>query len=150
VTPQRSASQRMLGKAYSVLRGWPPRDQATAWAECRAMLLHRCLRSSVLHLLRSEEHQLFLSSGGSLRNVVGTVHLPAGRWHAGYEAVLSRLGRIIVYFRALIPDLTRIVPEERIAFVHDGVDTDFFVPAAMPATHQPRLLFAGVYLRNTR
>lgn len=147
--PRSGFAERLAGKTFSLANGMGSRNQAISAMEFRLLLWsHRRSGKSIIHLLRSEEHVAFMYRNMlKSHNVVATVHLPLALWTESYIESLSKCSGLISYFSSGAQKLQELLPGKEIVFIHDGVETSFFRPA--PYDHSsPRLLFAGVYLRN--
>lgn len=149
ITPRRRLGERVLGKAYSVYRGWSRRNQWDAAAEFRFARANGVLEP-VRHILHLEEHVWFLDRWQKApRGIVGTLHLPPDGWTEQELDYVSRLSSGIVLYRRDLPFFESLVGKGRVRFIPHGVDTEFFLPIDEPP--EPRdLLFTGHYLRNAR
>lgn len=148
VAARNSFRDRMLGKAYSLYRGWSARNQFDAAAELR-FLRANGVPSPVKHILHFEDHFMFFDEWNKApRQFVATLHIPRAQWTPAELAGLKRLSSALVLYRRDIEFYESYVGPERVKFVPHGVDVDFFRPRSI--TPQPnRILYVGHYLRNT-
>lgn len=148
VAPRPGLWPRVLGKGYSVLKGMPARHQATTIAEFE--LLWRWRRGGgIAHVLYAENHgPLFSRWRDAPCSLVATLHLPPARWPEEALAHLPHLQSAIVLSRRNMDFFEARIGRGRVRFIPHGIDTDFFVPSA-GKTAPERLVFGGVYLRNT-
>jgi len=149
IAPRHRLGERVVGKAYSMYRGWSQRNQWDAAAEYRFERANGVPRP-VRHILHLEEHVWFLDRWEKApRTLVGTLHLPPDAWTDEELDYVSRLSSGIVLYRRDWSFFESLVGAGRIHFIRHGVDVEFFRPNAEPPP--PRdLLFTGHYLRNTR
>lgn len=150
IAPRGGLMPRLIGKGLSLLRGAPERNQASACAElefiCRSMLEP----GSLAHILYIENHMEYLHYWPSIpRRLCGTIHLPISQWSPQSLGNLSRMRAAITLHRRGLSDFAPYIPEDRLHFVHFGVDTDFFFPKAEAADEPRNILYSGLYLRNT-
>jgi glycosyltransferase involved in cell wall biosynthesis len=149
IIPKETFPRRCIGKLHSMFHGWPPRNQFISFAELHARMQYRNPENTILHLLRSEAHSHFLSVWERPpKTIVGTIHLPVALWPEDYRMAISRLSSAIVYFTSGIEKIGSLMAQPNVKFIHDGVDTDFFMPDLSKLQMPPRILFSGVYLRN--
>jgi glycosyltransferase involved in cell wall biosynthesis len=146
VHPRPGILPRVLGKMYSILHGWPARNQAETCAELE--LLWNWRKRGVAHILFVEGHGPFIRQSAK-RSFIATLHQPPVKWNAESRAWLPRLKGAIVLSRSDLEFFEKSVEPGRVRFIPHGIDTDFFTPPATPCSGCPRLLFAGFYLRNT-
>lgn len=144
-----SFSDLMLGKAYSLYRGWPARNQFDAAAELR-FLRANSVPEPVKHVLHFENHYLFFDQWTKApAEIISTLHVPRAEWtHPELEA-LKHLSSAIVLYQRDIEFFESYVGKGRVKFVPHGVDVEFFRPRT-PAPEPKRLFYSGHYLRNTR
>lgn len=149
IMPRRRLGERVLGKAYSVYRGWSRRNQWDAAAEFRFASANGVLQP-IRHILHLEEHVWYLDRWRKApHDLVGTLHLPPDGWTEQELDYVSRLSSAIVLYRRDLPFFESLVGKGRVRFIPHGVDADFFLPAANPPEKRD-LLFTGHYLRNAR
>jgi glycosyltransferase involved in cell wall biosynthesis len=150
VRPRRGIAARLMGKAYSTLRGSPKGNQRMAAAEMEFLLRMRAAGASG-HVLYLEDHLEMLQRGGGSRRWIGTIHLPRRLWDArSLEALRDARGALVLCDR-FREDFSNIIPASRLRVVLHGVDTTFYRPGGLRKTCDvPRLLFVGAWLRNTR
>jgi glycosyltransferase involved in cell wall biosynthesis len=141
-------TERLLGKAYSIYRGWNTRNQPDAAAEFRFVRANS-VPQPVRHILHFEEHFLFFDRWQKAPpDFVATLHIPRDQVTTGELDGIKRLTSAIVLYRRDIEFFERLVGRDRVQFIPHGVDVEFFRPRAV--TVQPnKLLFTGHYLRNT-
>lgn len=146
VAPRQGRAARYLGSASSRLRGRVGRGAADL-AELEFRARRRALRPGSSHILYLEDHLRMLTAWSSApRDLVGTVHLPPSVWSQEQKQHLARLQSAIVLYQRDLDFFESHVGDGRVRFIHYGVDTTFFTPAAKPPA--PRVLYCGVYLRN--
>lgn len=140
--------ERVLGKAYSLLRGWPHRNQPDAAAELR--FLHaNSVPDPVKHVLHFEDHFMFFDQWQKApRDFVSTLHIPREQWTPEEIEGLKRVTSAIVLYQRDIEFYESYVGKDRVKFIRHGVDVEFFRPRSTPA-HPNQILFSGHYLRNT-
>jgi glycosyltransferase involved in cell wall biosynthesis len=126
----------------------PARHQAATVAELE--LLWRWWRcGGIAHVLYAENHgPLFGRWPEAPRALVATLHLPPARWSKEALAQLPHLRSAIVLSQRDMDFFEARIGRGRVRFIPHGVDTVFFMPADRPAAPE-RLVFGGVYLRNT-
>ena len=149
--PKRGIARRMCGKLFSLITSLPPRNQALTFAELCLMLRDRFQSEpGITHLLNFEEHcDLFLKLPQPVRRWFGTIHLPPSQWTDSMLGGLKHLSSAIMLYQRDIGNFERYVGKDRVRFVHYGVDTEFFRPGAGRIDAPPRVLYSGLYLRNT-
>jgi glycosyltransferase involved in cell wall biosynthesis len=148
IAPQYRRRERVLGKFYSMHRGWSGRNQCDAAAEFRFERANSVL-NPVRHILHLEEHTWFLDRWEKApRNLIGTLHLPPDAWTDEEIAHVKRLSSGIVLYRRDLAFFESLVGAGRVQFIAHGADVEFFRPNASPAPTD--LLFTGHYLRNTK
>src|SRR5689334_15685480 len=141
-------TEKMLGKAYSMYRGWADRNQPDAAAEFR-FLRANSVPSPVKHILHFEEHFLFFDHWQKAPNdFIATLHIPRGQLSRGELDGLKRLSSAIVLYQRDIEFFEESVGKGRVKFIPHGVDVEFFRPHGEPPKPN-RILYAGHYLRNT-
>lgn len=140
-------TERMLGKAYSLYRGWNQRNQPDAAAEFR-FLRANSVPNPVRHVLHFEEHYLFFDRWEKApREFIATLHIPREQVTRSELDGIKRLSSAIVLYQRDIEYFESLVGKGRVKFIRHGVDVDFFCPGwAPPLTN--RILFTGHYLRN--
>jgi len=148
VASKNSLTEKMLGKAYSLYRGWNERNQPDAAAELR-FLRTNGVPDPIRHILHFEEHYLFVDRWEKApREFVATLHIPREQITRGELDGIKRLTSAIVLYRRDVEYFESLVGKDRVKFVLHGVDVEFFRPRC--AAPQPnKLLFTGHYLRNT-
>jgi glycosyltransferase involved in cell wall biosynthesis len=100
-------------------------------------------------VLYLENHlELLQSWTKASKDLIGTVHLPPSTWSAERLANLRRLGSAIVLYQRDISFFEQQIGQGRVRFILHGSDTEFFKPNESKRQTPPRLLYAGVYLRN--
>jgi glycosyltransferase involved in cell wall biosynthesis len=148
VASKNCLTEKMLGKAYSLYRGWAERNQPDAAAEFRFLRTNGVPRP-VRHILHFEEHFLFFDRWNKApRDFVATLHIPRHQVTTGELDGIKRLSSAIILYQRDIEFFEALVGKDRVRFVRHGVDVDFFNCRGI--VPQPnRILFAGHYLRNT-
>lgn len=142
-----SFRDRMLGKAYSLYRGWSERNQFDAAAEWR-LVRANSVPNPVKHILHFEEHFMFFDQWSKApRDFMATLHIPRAQWTPPELDALKRVSSAMVLYRRDIDFFESYVGTGRVKFVPHGVDVEFFRPRA--AVQPNRILFPGHYLRNT-
>lgn len=140
---------RLIGKIYSTLMGWPPRNQSSTFAELEWLLRWKFVPKAAGHILWAEDHLEFLSRWSQApANMFVTIHQPSRLWDEHSCKLIKRVQSAIVLFRREIDFFEGMVGLGRVRFIHYGVDTVFFTPAERPVA--PRILYSGVHLRNTQ
>jgi glycosyltransferase involved in cell wall biosynthesis len=105
---------------------------------------------AVSHILYSDHHLPFLKLFSTLpRNLWGTLHFPPSQWTEAMFAGLKHLSFAITLYQRDIGAFERYAGKDRVRFVHYGVDTEFFRPGGNKIDAAPRVLYGGLYLRNT-
>jgi glycosyltransferase involved in cell wall biosynthesis len=147
VIPRRNLFARIVGKLYSTIKRWPPRNQATTFSELELLLRWKRQPGAIAHVLYSEDHLRFFTRWERApRTWVATIHIPPSQWSEERLAHLCHVQSAIMLYQRDIAFFEQFTGAGRIRFVHYGVDVDFFRPATTHRTD--RLLFAGAYLRN--
>ncbi len=140
--------EKVLGKAYSIYRGWAARNQPDAAAEFRFIRANG-VANPVRHILHFEEHFLFFDRWEkSPRDFVATLHIPREQVTTGEVDGMKRLSSAIVLYQRDLDFFEKLVGKDRVRFVPHGVDVEFFRPRGL-APQPNKILFAGHYLRNT-
>jgi glycosyltransferase involved in cell wall biosynthesis len=149
VSSKNCLTEKMLGKAYSLYRGWNDRNQPDAAAEFR-FICANSVPDPVRHILHFEEHYLFFDRWEKApRNFLATLHIPQGEVTPGEVDGMKRLSSAIVLYQKDIEYFESFVGKDRVRFIPHGVDVEFFSPRGTEP--QPnKLLFTGHYLRNTK
>lgn len=141
-------TEKMLGKAYSLYRGWNERNQPDAAAEFR-FLRANSVPNPAKHILHFEEHYLFFDRWERApREFISTLHIPRDEITPGELDGIKRLSSAIVLYQRDIEFFESHVGKGRVKFIPHGVDTEFFRPGKV-APQPNKLLFSGHYLRNT-
>ena len=148
VASKNCLTEKMLGKAYSLYRGWSARNQPDAAAEFRFIRANG-VAQPIKHILHFEEHFLFFDRWDKApRDFVATLHIPPAQVTHGEVDGMKRLSSAIVLYRRDLGLFEALVGKGRVRFVPHGVDVEFFHCRGIEV--QPnQLLFAGHYLRNT-
>jgi glycosyltransferase involved in cell wall biosynthesis len=140
--------ERLVGKTYSMYRGWSDRNSYDTAAELRFSLASRG-KSLTYHILYLENHLQFLDQWDKApKNIIGTIHLPPSQWNSSMLENLQHLSSAIILYQRDLEFFESYVGKGRIHFIHYGVDTDFFHPLSAESPKTKRILFAGHYLRN--
>lgn len=147
LVPRNSIADRIIGKLYSLYRRWPNRNQPDAAAELKMTLSLNTLTQAVAHILYAEYHLLYLDKWSKAPpNIIATIHEPPSRWQKYQLDQLRRLSTAIVLYQRDKSFFQNLIGDN-VHFVAHGVDTEFFTPGnSLPVT--PRIIFAGVHLRN--
>ena len=151
IRPEPGLYNRIRGKAYAVSRGWSPRNQSESAAalDFRRMIRQRPLAPA--HILSIEEHLDFFDEWEHApENLIATVHFPRSLWKPAMISKLRRVSSVIALYRSEIPFFESIVGKGRVFFLYHGVHTDFFAPAPERPTGNPRIIFCGQFIRNSR
>jgi glycosyltransferase involved in cell wall biosynthesis len=147
VRPRPTFITRAVGKAYCIAKGWAPRDQTATFSELESLVRAHRSPGGFVHVLYAENHlQFFTRWRRAPRNWLVTLHLPPSQWSRQQQDQLGHVQSALVLYQRDIAFFEQFIGTGRVRFVHHGVDTDFFRPAARPETSS--LLFAGTYLRN--
>ena len=150
VSPRSGIVPRLVGKGFSYLKRWPARNQTATAAELEFAWQWKRRRARVAHIIYLERHLLFLTQWNRApKHLVGTIHLPISEWKKDQLSQLSHLQSAIILYRRDREAFEKHVGSGRTMFIHHGVDVDFFSPDRSVTHQRPRLLFGGVYLRNT-
>ena len=148
-SPKINLLERLIGKTYSIYRGWSPRNTYDAAAELRFLLSSLAKQSFVYHILYLENHLQFLDQWGKTsKNILGTIHLPPSQWNLSMLKNLRHLSSVIILYQRDLEFFESYVGKDKIHFIHHGVDINFFYPPTTKAKTKS-ILFAGHYLRNT-
>jgi glycosyltransferase involved in cell wall biosynthesis len=139
---------RLVGKAYSLYRGWASRNQPDAAAELRFMRANG-VPTPVKHVLHFEDHFMFFDQWPKApRDFMATLHIPREQWTPGELAGVKHVSSAIVLYQRDMEFYESYVGKGRVKFVRHGVDVDFFRPRSA-SPHANRILYSGHYLRNT-
>lgn len=148
IAAKHSFRDRMLGKAYSLYRGWSERNQFDAAAELR-FLRANSVPAPIKHILHFEDHFMFFDQWQKApHDFAATLHIPREQWTEGELRGLAHLSSAIVLYQRDIEFYEEHVGKGRVKFILHGVDVDFFRPRPM-APQRHKMLFSGHYLRNT-
>ena len=148
VQPRRGQWARYAGSGYARLNGNPGRG-GISLSELEFRLTRRWLRPQVNHVLYLENHLELLQPWiKAPKDLIGTVHLPPITWSPERLSALARLNSAIVLYQRDIPFFEQYIGRGRVRFIHHGADADFFKPDGAKQPALPRILYAGVYLRN--
>lgn len=148
VVPKKNLLRRLVGKTYSTVKGWPPRNQYHAAAELEFSLRARFGVPDVLHVLYLEQHLRFIASRGSQSiPSVGTIHQPPSRWDDQELKKLTFLSKAILLYRRDLAFFENYVGEGNVEFIRHGVDVNFFCPDD-ELVDSTRVLYVGHHLRN--
>jgi glycosyltransferase involved in cell wall biosynthesis len=145
-TPDTRA-RRAVGKAWSVLRGWPARNQSQTFTELAAMWALATSRLATAHFLVGENHEPYLSQPPGPHPLIATLHMPASE----LPAPPPRAGR--VHTVVLLTSREREFfagawgARQTVVIPH-GVDTDYFSAGAAPDPARPAILVVGRFLRD--
>ncbi|MBC7368058.1 MAG: glycosyltransferase [Undibacterium sp.] len=139
--------RRLVGKAWSLLRRGPVRNQSQAFTELAATWALATSPLAAVHFLVGENHDPYLSLPPGKQPVIATLHMPAsvrttppprtGRVHT---LVLLTARERDFYAGAWGSRQTVVIPH--------GVDTDFFQPGSDPVPPTPSILVVGRFLRD--
>ncbi|UCH72442.1 MAG: glycosyltransferase family 4 protein [Thermoplasmatales archaeon] len=148
-------SQRLIGRAYSICKGWwQRRDSIYAAAEYKfSHLVSKQPReeNSIFHVLYFDVHYFLWEHWRKApKNVIGTIHHSPGRaFPLRMKENLKHLSSAIVLTSCDIDFYESSIGKGRVKFIHHGVDTDFFKPVQNIVRDSKRLLFTGQNGRNT-
>lgn len=137
--------RRRVGKAWSLLHGWPTRNQSQAFTEMQTSWTLTTSPCAVAHFLVGENHAPYLARAHGRARLVATLHMPASVLVAppprtgGVDTLVLLTAHNREYFAgAWGARQTVVIPH--------GVDTDFFHPG--PAPLAPSILIVGRFLRD--
>lgn len=149
IAPRRTFARRLVGKLWAKLQRLPDRDQSVTCAELEFRLRHRRATPGAM-LAVEDDLPLFEQWPGHVpRNVIPTIHFPWELWTAAMKRALARAAGAIILYRRDIPHFETVLGPGRVHFIHHGVDTEFFAPAADPPDPgRPEVLFVGQFHRN--
>jgi glycosyltransferase involved in cell wall biosynthesis len=139
--------RRFAGKAWSVLRRWPVRNQSQAFTELEAACALAVSPLAAVHFLVGENHDPYLSLPPGKQPVIATLHIPS----SARETPPPRTGRVhtLVLLAAREQDFfAGAWGARRTVVIPHGVDTDFFHPGAGPDPARPSVLIVGRFLRD--
>lgn len=149
ISPRPGRWPRLVGKAYALLRGLPARNQAVTAAELELLWRWRP-DQAVAHILYAEGHGSFFTRWRRApRSLVVTLHQPPAQWTADALDAIRPLQSALVLCRRDLAFFEGILGKGRVQVVRHGVDVAFFAPDGTPPSAPRRLLFVGVWLRNT-
>jgi glycosyltransferase involved in cell wall biosynthesis len=102
------------------------------------------------HVLYFERHREMLKRWGRVpKTIVTTLHnRPDPELHPAFYEGLRRMHSAIVLYRRDKDFFEQFVESREVAFIHHGVDSDFFTPAVAPAEGARRLLYVGINGRD--
>ena len=143
-TPDTRA-RRAAGKAWSLLRGWPQRNQSLAFTELQAGWALATSPLAGVHFLVGENHDPYLSQPRGKKPVIATLHMPA----SVLAAAPPRTGRVdtLVLLTSREQDFfAGAWGARRTVVIPHGVDTGFF--RAGTTTARPSILVVGRFLRD--
>lgn len=139
--------RRLAGKAWSVLRGWPTRNQSQTFTELEADWALATTPFAAVHFLVGENHDPYFSQAPGKQPVIATMHMPASVW----EAPLPKTGRVdtlVLLTAHAQEDFAGAWGARQTVVIPHGVDTDFFHPGAGPDPARPSILVVGRFLRD--
>jgi glycosyltransferase involved in cell wall biosynthesis len=149
--PSHGMPWRAAGKAWATLWGLPKRRQTLTVDELRFHAGWLSHADSTAVILSLEEHLPALTYWRKApRRLIGTLHFPRQHWIEDRARALRRLQSAIVLYRADLDYFSSVVGQDRVRFVHHGVDTRFFKPAVR-APHEarpPLFICVGQFGRN--
>ncbi len=151
VSPKRDLPSRMLGKAFSMMRGHGVQPQDHAFARARAELALHLDHRRWAHLIYGELHMDYWRDAPAtiLDRTLVSAHQPPSHWGQASARKLDSYRHLHVLWQKDMDWFQSHLTHGEITFIHHGVDTEFFTPASTPPPHPPfRLLYAGVHLRN--
>lgn len=142
--------RRWAGKAWSLLRRGPARNQSVAFTELAAACALAPASFSAVHFLVGENHLAHLTPATTGRRpVIATLHMPASvlaapppRSGCVHTLVLLAARDAAFFAGAWGARRTVVIPH--------GVDVDFFHPGAGPERPpaRPSILIVGRFLRD--
>ena len=139
--------RRWVGKAWSVLRRGPIRNQSQSFTELHALLALVGRHPTAVHFLVGENHSHFLAEARSKHRIFATVHMPPT-----YQVPpLPRTGQVdtLILLSSNGKDRYRGAwGARRTVVVRHGVDTEFFRPDAREQTTETSILIVGRFLRD--
>ncbi|MBL7071372.1 MAG: glycosyltransferase family 4 protein [Candidatus Omnitrophica bacterium] len=146
--------QRFIGRAFSISHGWWwRRDSVFAAAEFRFLRFLRKLeeKDSLFHILHFDNHHyLWERWKKAPKNIIGTIHYPPPRkLPPRMLENLKRLSCAIVLSQCDLDFYESYIGQNRVKFIHHGVDTEFFRPAEGEYAEPKRIMFTGQNGRNT-
>jgi glycosyltransferase involved in cell wall biosynthesis len=139
--------RRVAGKAWSLLRRWPVRNQSQAFTELEAGWALATSPLTTAHFLVGENHDPYLSQPPRGQPVIATLHMPA----SVRVAPAPRTGRVhtLVLLTAREQDFfAGAWGARQTVVIPHGVDTGFFHPGAGPDPSRPSILVVGRFLRD--
>lgn len=143
--------QRGLGRIANLTLGFN-RSSPMAAAEVRFQLKLAGNRRAIGHVMTLEDHLGIWSSTRNRRsNRIATLHQPPSRWTEPMRRMLRRVEQAIVLYERDLDWFSQMIGPDRVHFVRDGVNTEFFRPPNVPLSGEAekRILFVGHWLRNT-
>ena len=149
INVQNGILHRILGRIYSIFRGWSNRSSYQMAAELKLAITRFLQPNSISHILYLEYSLPFLDYWEKApTNLIGTIHLPPSQWDHNSLENLGKLSSAIILYQRDLGFFESYVGKNRVHFIHYGVDTEFFYPIKK-AQSIKHILFAGHYLRNT-
>jgi len=150
IDPPRTILNRMSGKAVSLLKGWPVRNQHESYKEFVLALKLQLHQSACGHVMYLENHLPYFSFSKKLNErTFATIHQPPSFWKPDDLDQLYLVKRAIILYEKDMEFFSKYIPD--IHFIHHGADIDFFKPDASynhTSDGPMRLLLAGHHLRN--
>lgn len=146
--------QKCIGKLYSLYNGWWwRRDSVRSAAEFRFLLSIMNRKDIISHILFFEFHNYFVEKWRKApRYIIGTIHHPpsqSSRFGLRLVENLKRLSSAVIMYQRDIKFFEQYIGQNRVKFIHHGVDTDFFYPAEQNFSASKKILFVGHNNRNT-
>jgi len=149
INVQNGILHRILGRIYSIFRGWSNRSSYQMAAELKLAIARFLQPNSISHILYLEDSLPFLDYWKKApTNLIGTIHLPPSQWEHNRLENLGKLSSAIILYQRDLGFFESYVGKNRVHFIRYGVDTEFFCPLSTEAQSIKRILFAGHYLRN--
>lgn len=154
VTIKYNFFQRCIGKAYSIFHGWWwRRDSIFAAGELRFLPFLSKLKKkdNLCHVLYFDNHHyLWERWKKSPKNIIGTIHWPTPRRIPPRMLEnLKRLSSAIILSKCNLEFYESLIGQNRVKFIHHGVDTEFFYPAKAESIESKHIMFTGQNGRNT-
>ena len=137
---------KLIGGIIKRIKGWPDLQSNVMFSE--VLFISRIRKNDISHILYLEDTWHGLELINCSNKVLGTIHIPITFWRKENLLRLRNLKGVIILYESEINKFSEYIDNERIHFIHHGVDIDFFKPGKLNIVNRNKILFVGFFLRN--